>query len=122
MTDMAPYQHLSADIGYGNSKMMPRIFAFIANEEEAKLMLAASPTATIEEISEKTSFPVGKVKLMLDILFKKGLIFKSKKLGSTRYYKARSLIQFHDATVVTPGVAQEYLDLWKEFEITKGYK
>lgn len=119
MADMAMYQKLAADIGLGDSRLIPKIFAFIADEDEAKFMLAASPPATVEEISEKTGIPLEKVKAMVDPLFKKGLIFKSKKPDATRYYKVRSFIQFHDATVLTPGVAQEYLDLWKEFEVTE---
>ena len=119
MADMSLYQRLAADIGFGESKMIPKLFAFIADEDEAKFMLAASPPATVEEISEKTGFPVEKVNSMVDPLFQKGLIFKSKKPDATRYYKVRYFMQFHDATVLTPGVAQEYLDLWQEFEATE---
>ena len=56
MTDMRMYQQLSADLGFPESKMMPKMFAFIANENEAKFMLAASPPATVEEIAKKTGF------------------------------------------------------------------
>jgi ferredoxin len=79
MTDMTLYQQLAADLDFGESKMIPKMFAFIADEDEAKLMLAASPPATVAEISEKTGFDEEKVKSMLDSLFIKGLIFKSKK-------------------------------------------
>ncbi len=58
MTDMTPYQQLAADIGLGESKMIPKMFAFIADEDEAKFMIAASPPATVEEIAEKTGFSV----------------------------------------------------------------
>jgi hypothetical protein len=119
MTDMSMYQQLPADLGFGESKMIPKMFAFIADEDEAKLMMAASPPATIAELSEKTGFHVEKVEAMLESLFIKGLIFKSKKPDATRYYKVRHFIQFHDATVLTPCVDQEYLDLWKEFEATE---
>lgn len=119
MPDMTMYQQLAADLGFGESKLIPKMFAFIADEDEAKFMLAASPPATVEEISEKTGISLEKVKSMVDPLFKKGLIFKSKKPDATRYYKVRHVIQFHDATVLAPGVAQEYLDLWKEFEATE---
>lgn len=119
MRDMTMYQKLSADIGFPESKMLPKMFAFIANEDEAKFMLAASPPATIEEIAEKTGFPLAKAVSMIDPLFKKGLLYKSKKPDATRYYKVRYFMQFHDATVLTPGVDQAYLDLWKEFESTE---
>ena len=47
MTDMGMYQQLAADLGFPESKLMPKMFAFIANADEAKFMLAASPPATI---------------------------------------------------------------------------
>lgn len=119
MTDMSLYQQLAEDIGFENSKLIPRMFAYLADEEEAKFMLAASPPATLEEISQKSGLPLDKVKSMVEPLFKKGLIFKSKKPNATRYYKVRHYLQFHDATVLAPGVGQEYLDLWKEFEATE---
>jgi ferredoxin len=116
---MTPYRKLAADIGCGDSDIMPKIFAMIANQDEAKLMLAASPPATAEEISEKSGLPLDRVEEMIEPLFLKGLIFKSKKPDATRYYKVRHLGQFHDATVLTPGVSEEYLDLWVEFETTE---
>ena len=119
MTDMSMYQQLAADIGFPESEMMPKLFAFIANEDEAKFMLAASPPATIEEIADKTGFSLEKAESMVSPLFKKGLIYKSKKPDATRYYKVRYFMQFHDATVLTPGIDQAYLDLWKEFETTE---
>jgi ferredoxin len=119
MTDMTPYRKLAADIGCGDSDIMPRIFATIASPEEARLMLAASPPATAEEIAEKSGLPLDRVEEMIEPLFLRGLIFKSKKPDATRYYKVRHLGQFHDATVLTPGVSEEYLDLWREFETTE---
>jgi Pyruvate/2-oxoacid:ferredoxin oxidoreductase delta subunit len=114
--NMTLYEQLAAGIGFGNSKLVPKLFEAIADEDEARFMLAASPPATIEEIAEKSGIPLEQAKEMIDPLFKKGLIFKSKKPDATRYYRVRSFVQFHDATVLTPGISQEYLDLWKEFE------
>jgi hypothetical protein len=88
------------------------MFAYLADEDEAKFLLAASPPATVEEISLKSGLPLNKIQAMVDPLFKKGLIFISR----TRchpLYKVRYFIQFTDATVLTPGVDQGYLDLWK---------
>ena len=119
MTDIDIYQQLAADLGFPESKMMPKMFAFIANADEAKFMLAASPPATLAEIAEKTGFSLEKAASMVDPLFKKGLLYKSKKPDATRYYKVRHFIQFHDATVLTPGIDQAYLDLWKAFEATE---
>ena len=119
MTDMRLYQQLAEDIGFEDSKLVPKMFSCLADEEEAKFLLAAAPPATVAEISEKTGLPLDKVNAMVEPLFKKGLIFKSKKPDATRYYRVRNYLQFHDATVLAPGVDQEYLDLWKEFEATE---
>ena len=114
---MTLYEQLAASIGFGNSKLVPKLFEAIADEDEARFILAASPPATIEEIAEKSGIPLEQAEEMINPLFIKGLLFKSKKPDVTRYYRVRSFVQFHDATVLTPGISQEYLDLWKEFEV-----
>jgi ferredoxin len=119
MKDMTPYRKMAESIGFGDSELMPKMFAAIADEDEAKVILAASPPATLEELAEKTALPVQQVEKLVEDLFEKGLIYKSKKPDATRYYKFRKYIQFHDGTVLTPGISQEYLDLWKKFEATE---
>jgi Pyruvate/2-oxoacid:ferredoxin oxidoreductase delta subunit len=116
MTDMTLYEKLAEGIGFGQSKMVPKMFAKIADEDEARFILAAAPPGTVEEIAARAGLPVEKAEKMAGPLFKKGLIFKSKKPGPQQYYKIRNFVQFHDGTVLTPGVSQEYLDMWKEFE------
>jgi len=56
---------------------------------------------------------------MVDPLFRKGLIFKSRKPEGTRYYRVRHVLQFHDATAVADDASREMLDLWKEFMATE---
>ena len=55
------------------------------------------------------------LKGMIEPLFKKGLLFKSKKETGTRYYRVRNVLQMHDATAVAPDASKRMLDLWKEF-------
>ena len=116
MTDMSMYQQLAESIGFGHSKMVPEMFAMIANEEEARFLLAAAPPATVEEIAQKAGIPLEKAEKMVRPLFVKGLLYKSKKPGEQKYYRLRNFVQFHDGTVLTPDISQEYLDKWKEFE------
>jgi Pyruvate/2-oxoacid:ferredoxin oxidoreductase delta subunit len=116
MNEQSLYQQLAECIGFGDSKMVPELFAMIADEDEARLLLAAAPPATIGEIAEKAGLPLEKAEQMVRPLFEKGLLFKSKKPGEPRYYRLRNFIQFHDGTVLTPGISREYLDKWKEFE------
>jgi len=119
MTQGSAYQQLSEAIGVGDSKIIPEIFKMLADENEAKVMLAASPPATIDEIAEKTGLSKDEVEKMIDPLFKKGLLFKSKKQDATRFYRVRHFLQFHDATILAPDMPKAFFDLWKEYHATE---
>jgi DNA-binding MarR family transcriptional regulator len=119
MTERNVYQELAEAIGAGESRLMPRIFETLADENEAQVLLAAAPPATVDEIAEKTGLPNKDIEKMLDPLFMKGLIFKSRKPGDTRYYRVRHVVQFHDATALAPNVSRDTLDLWKEYMDTE---
>ena len=92
------------------------IFEILVDESEAKVLLAASPPATVDEIAEKSKVDAQEVEKMIPALFRKGLIFKSKKReGPQKYYRVRHIPQMHDSTIVYPEVTQEVLDLWKGY-------
>jgi len=109
------YQQLAAAIGAGESTIIPKIIEALSDEKEVRLVLAASPPKTVEELSKDTGFSVDDVERMIDPLFKKGLIFKSKKPDAIRYYRVRSLLQFHDATILAPDAGEAFFDLWREY-------
>ena len=115
MAEMTLYRELAQLMGAGESKFVPLIFEELVDDDEARLLLAASPPATVEELAEKTGMGEEKIKGMIDPLFKKGLLFKSKKETGTRYYCVRNVLQMHDATAVAPDASKRMLDLWKEF-------
>jgi len=115
MTQETKSQQLAAAIGAENSIMIPKIIDALADEKEVSLVIAASPPATVEELAKKTELPVDVVEQMIDPLFKKGLLFKSKKPDATRYYRVRSLLQFHDATILAPDATEEFFDLWRAY-------
>lgn len=119
MSEKTMYQQLSEAIGAGDSVIIPEIIKILADEKEAKILLAASPPATIEEISEKTDISNEDVKKMVIVMFKKGLVFKSIKEGITRYYRVRHLLQFHDSTILAEGMPPEFFDLWKKYNKTE---
>jgi NAD-dependent dihydropyrimidine dehydrogenase PreA subunit/predicted transcriptional regulator len=119
MTQKTVYGQLAEAIGAGESFIIPEIFKMLADEKEAAVLLAASPPATVGEIADKIGIPASDVEKMIDPLFKKGLLFISGKSGETRYYRVRSLFQFHDATIVTEGVSQDFYDLWKKYHRTE---
>jgi Pyruvate/2-oxoacid:ferredoxin oxidoreductase delta subunit/predicted transcriptional regulator len=115
MTTQELYRQLAEAVGGGESRYIPGIFESLADEDEARVLLAASPPATVEELAEKTGLPPDRIEKMLDPLFKKGLIFKSVKETGTRYYRVRHVLQMHDSTAVMVDAPRKMLDLWKGF-------
>jgi Pyruvate/2-oxoacid:ferredoxin oxidoreductase delta subunit len=115
MPHEAMYRQLAETIGAGDSPTVPKIFELLATEDEARVVLAASPPATANELGEKTGVSVEAVEKMVGPLFTKGLIFKSVKPDGTRYYRAKHLLQFRDATVLAPGAPKALHDLWREY-------
>jgi NAD-dependent dihydropyrimidine dehydrogenase PreA subunit/biotin operon repressor len=113
MTETTVYQQLAATVGEGGSKYIPRIFECLADEKGARLLLAASPPATVEELAEKSGLSREEIEDRIDSLFANGLLLKSKKPDGTRYYRVRQIMQMHDATAVTIGAPRRMLDLWK---------
>ncbi len=116
MAEKDIYHQLAEAIGAADSKLIPEIMKKMANENEMKLVMAASPPATVDELAEKTAVAKDEARQLLDGLFTKGFIYKSKKPDAIRYYRVRHLLQFHDATILTPGLSQDILDMWKEFD------
>ncbi len=115
MADTTLSRQLAEAIGAADSPLIQKIFEVLVNDEEAKVLLAASPPATTGEIARKTGFPQGTIETMMESLFNKGLIFKARKGDETKYYRVRSVPQMHDSTVLTPGISKEVLDLWKAY-------
>jgi NAD-dependent dihydropyrimidine dehydrogenase PreA subunit len=121
MQDKSIYQQLAEklEIGGRKSKLVPRILERLLDESEARLLLAAAPPATIEELGVKSGLDIAKVEAMIDPLFKKGVLFKSKKPDGTRYYRVRQVLQLHDSTAVMNNPPPGMLDLWKEYTRTE---
>lgn len=115
MTDNTNYQQLAEAVGATGSDTIAAIFETLANEKEASVLVAASPPATLDELSEKTGIGKAEIEKMIDPLFKKGLLFFSKKPDATRYYRVRRLGQLHDSTAVMENPPPKMLDLWKDF-------
>jgi len=115
MTEKTVYQKLAEAVGAGDSKYIPGIFEMLADKDEAKVLLAAAPPASVQEIAQKSGLEEGAVEKMIDPLFRKGLLFKSKKADGIRYYRVRQLLQMHDSTAVILNAPRKMLDLWKGF-------
>ncbi len=114
MPEKSPWEQLAGAVGAGDSKIIPALFKTLADEKEARLLLAAAPPATLQELSEQTGLDLDEIEKRIDPLFRKGLLFKSKKKDAQRYYRVRHLFQMHDSTAVMNDPPREMLDLWKQ--------
>ncbi len=111
--DKDVYEQLTDRVFLTGSKIIPQLFRMIADEDDARLMLATP--GTIEELAERVGRDPEEVRASLDSLYRKGLVFKSSKPQGVVYRMVRDLVQFHDATLVWPEAPQEYLDLWHRY-------
>jgi len=102
------YEQLAESVGAAGSSIIAKIFEKLADKDEASVLVASSPPASIEELSEKTGLPADQVRGIVDKMFDKGLMFKTSKKDPERYYRVRQIVQFHDSTAVSkdiiPGV------------------
>jgi len=115
MNGSSLYQEFSKLLGAPDSKILPRILQKIADEREIRVLMAAFPAATVPDLAEKTGIPEDVIQIMVGDLFQKGLIFFSKKEGEPRYYRVKTVPQFHDSSVLWKGATPEFLSLWKEY-------
>jgi len=115
MSEQNPYQELSKLLGAPASKILPPIIEMIVDEKEIKIVLAAFPPATIAELADKTGIAQEEVQTMVKTLFLKGLLFFSKKEGDPRYYRVKTVPQFHDSSILWEGATPEFHKLWKEY-------
>jgi ferredoxin len=107
------YVELANRIGLGQSERIPKIFALIADPEEAALLLTLPGDVT--KIAADTAKSEETVSAMLHTLFVKGLVFPSGKGSPVMYRMCRDLVQFHDASILWPDAPREFLDLWQDF-------
>jgi ferredoxin len=107
------YQQLTDKMMLTGSKLIPEIFKMIADKPEAELLMAMPGTP--QQLAEKTHRPADEVENACQLLYHKGLAFKSYKGGTVGYKMCRDMTQFHDATSLWPEAPKEYLDLWQRF-------
>jgi ferredoxin len=113
MSNAELYEKLAERIFCKGSKIIPQLFAMIADEEEAKTLLAMP--GTVEELAQKMGTSVEEMQKRCDTLYHKGLAFKSFKGQTLGYKMCRELVQFHDATILWPEAPREYHDLWQKY-------
>jgi hypothetical protein len=109
---MNVYHELAARIGLGESKIAPRLFEMLADEQDAGILLAMP--ATVPELENKTGLGEEELGKRVHDLFLKGLAFPSHRTSPPTYRMCRDFVQFHDATILWPDAPREFLDLWQE--------
>jgi ferredoxin len=107
------YQELASKIMMGHSERIARLFSLLADETDADLLLAMPGQPA--DLAAKANLSEDEVQRRLDELFRKGLVFTSKKTDPPTYRMCRDMVQFHDASILWPEATQEFLDLWREF-------
>ena len=110
---MSLYQELAGRIGLGESKIVPLLFAMLADETDAKILL--SLPGTLPDVQAKVGLSQEETEKRMKELFLKGLVFPSHKTTPTTYRMGRDFVQFHDATILWKDAPIEFLDLWQEF-------
>ncbi len=107
------YEQLAERIFCAGSSLVAELFKAVADPEEAAILLAAPGTA--EDLAEKLGYTKEDIEERLAILFRRGVIFKSRKPEGTLYRLCREIAQFHDASILWPEAPRQFLDLWKRY-------
>lgn len=114
------YEQLAGKIGLGQSQRIARIFAMLADETQADLMLAMPGQAP--DLAKKLDLDQDLVEEKIQDLFIKGAVLPYFKLDPPSWRLPRDLIQFHDTSILWPDCSPAYLDLWKEFMDEEWYE
>lgn len=107
------YEQMAEKIMLKGSKLIPELFAMVANNDEAELMMAMPGTP--QQLAEKLDRSPETIEGMCKELYYKGTVFKSFKGESVAYKMCRDMVQFHDATILWPEASKEFLELWQRF-------
>jgi len=112
------YTQLAKMVGMESSEKIQKLFAMIADLDEADLILAMP--ADVPTLSDQLGRSPEETQTMVDLLFYKGLIFPSFKTDPPTWRGCGHMIQFHDASILWPDAPREFLDAWQEWSDTEG--
>jgi len=118
------YAELMERLGFPGSTRLRPIMEELMTPDQARMALTLPGTP--EEVSEKTGIDVNRVKDSLDDLFYKGVVFPRGDFRRREFYRfARSIGQFHDASLATEALDVEkdrkYFELWYDFVMNEMY-
>lgn len=107
------YMKLAGNIGLGQSERIAGLFAMLADPVDADIMLAMPGQPG--EIAAKLDLAEEDVARRIQELFIKGVAFPSPKTDPPTWRMCRTLVQFHDASLLWPQAPVEFLDLWRNY-------
>ena len=124
MNEKNTYTILMERLGYPSSTRLRLIMEELMTPDEARM--AVELPATAEGVAEKTGFDTGRVKDTLDSLFFKGVVFPRGDFRRRELYRfARSIGQFHDATMATSQLDikkdRRLFEVWYDFVMNEWY-
>jgi len=108
------YRELSKKVLMENSTILPRIWRMLCSELEADIVNALPASAG--ELAEKFGMPEEEMQVILNGLFRRGVVIDAAKNGVTLYRMPKHVVQLHDWTISWEGISEELLELWREFE------
>jgi len=113
MSGIDVYKQLSKKLMMENSELLPKIWNFICDPEEAEILNALPGTA--EELAKRFKKSTDEMNDSCKSLFHRGAVFDYVRDGKTYYRIPRNIVQFHDASILWPEAPAELNDLWVEF-------
>ncbi len=124
MNEKDAYTILMERLGYPSSARLRLIMEELMTPDEARMAVELPGTA--EGVAEKTGFDTGRVRDTLDSLFFKGVVFPRGDFRRRELYRfARSIGQFHDATMATQQLDVEkdrrLFEVWYDFIMKEWY-
>jgi len=115
MSNEEAYRELSKKVGTEHSQIVPEIWKTVCTLKEAELLNALPATA--EELAQRFGKTLEEVGGMLQVLFRKGVVFEAVREGKTTYRLPRHIVQLHDATTLWVDAPPSLLDLWRRYTL-----
>ncbi len=118
------YDVLMERLGFPGSTRLRPILEEITTPDQARI--ATELPGTAQTVAESTGLDTNTVKTALEDLFFKGIIFPKGDFSHREFYRlARSITQFHDATMSTAQLDVEgdqgLCELWHDFKMHELY-
>ncbi len=113
MAEENPYQAFAARMMQPDSRYIPEILKYLADDQQARMLLAMPQSA--DQLAEQFGISTEAAEAAVDDLYRKGLAFGKEKGGVMVWRAPMHLAQFHDATIVWPGATEEFYDLWRTY-------